>query len=104
MELVLKEHVLKNQFMSLIFVAFALCLSGHHAYAVGLSSNHVLVVANSNDPASMRVADHYTMVRNIPNNNRLNLELPIVTDLSRSDYRKLVAQPIRNYLLTVKEN
>jgi len=68
--------------------------------AQALEPNEILVIANGNNPASVRIAGHYCTKRGVPEQNNLKLDLmpQLTDDITRSDYEKLIAQPIRNKL------
>lgn len=71
-------------------------------YSFALEPNEILVIANADNPASMRVARHYCQKRDVPEKNILKLDLkPELTDvITRSDYEKLIARPVRDKLST----
>jgi len=72
------------------------------ACSFALGPNEILVIANADNPASVRVARHYCQKRDVPEKNILKLDLKpeLSDDIARSDYEKLIARPIRDKLLT----
>jgi uncharacterized protein (TIGR03790 family) len=79
-----------------IFVIHSIFLTGGVGYA--LEPNEILVIANSQVPASVRIAKYYCAKRRVPERNVL--ALPLGTSLSeaidRGDYEKKLAEPIRS--------
>ena len=69
-----------------------------------LEPNEILVIANSDVAASVRIAQYYCRKRGVPAGN--NLTLPLGTGLSytitRLDYDKQLASPIREKLFTLE--
>jgi len=67
-----------------------------------LEPNEILVIANGSNAASVRIAEYYCVKRNVPKENTLKLALnePLNDDISRKDYEKLIAQPVRAKLLS----
>ncbi len=65
-----------------------------------LESDEILIIANSDIGASVRIARYYCEKRGVPKDNIL--ALPLGTDISdtisRDDYEKQIADPIRNKL------
>lgn len=79
----------------------AVCGAPHAATAQPhrpLDASGVLVLANRDDPASMRVADRYMALRQIPQANRVDLPLPQATDISRQTFDRRIADPLRRHL------
>jgi len=66
----------------------------------GLEPNEILIIANSNFPASVRVAEYYCNKRNIPLKNILALPLGEAADdtISRAGYERQLAGPVRSRL------
>ncbi|MHC5059532.1 MAG: TIGR03790 family protein [Planctomycetota bacterium] len=79
----------------LLFCALLIVFSAQSVSA--LEPDEILVVANGNNPASMRVANHYCEKRNVPKENILKLTLnrEPADDITRSRYDKLIAHPVR---------
>jgi len=55
----------------------------------------VLVLFNSAVPESGELAAIYQKARNIPGENLIGLDLPIVADITREDYRRKLEAPLR---------
>jgi uncharacterized protein (TIGR03790 family) len=68
-----------------------------------LEPAEVVLIVNKNVPASQKLADHYRKARDIPAANVIVLDLPKEEDISRADYDKRLATPLREALLTRKE-
>jgi uncharacterized protein (TIGR03790 family) len=75
------------------------------AAASALEPNEILVIANGHIPASKDIAQYYCQKRNVPNENVLYLPLGInlKDSISRDDYNRQLARPIRSELQTRKE-
>ena len=73
------------------------------APAAALEPNEILVIANSQVPASTSVARYYCQRRKVPADNILALPLGagMSETISRNDYEKNLAGPIRKKLLTL---
>lgn len=71
------------------------------AAAQGLESREILVIANSNIEASIKLAQYYCKVRKVPKENILNLHLGdrLTDEISRNDYEEKLAGPVRKKLL-----
>ena len=83
-------------------VTFLLFLIGQTVYA--LEPNQILVIANSESPSSMEIAQYYCTKRAVPADNILALPLGIgLSDtISRSHYERLLVEPIRKRLYSRK--
>jgi uncharacterized protein (TIGR03790 family) len=69
------------------------------ASAIALEPAQILVIANNNCPASLRLAEYYCARRAVPPENILPLPLgPLSDTISRGDYEKALAAPIRRKL------
>jgi uncharacterized protein (TIGR03790 family) len=81
--------------MLILLSVFLIVSSAHKALALG--PNEVLVIANGNNPASLRIARHYCEKRAVPKENILKLALnqELTDDIARNRYDKLIAQPVR---------
>src|SRR5207244_3092391 len=58
----------------------------------------VFVVFNKNMRESRDVAVYYCQKRGVPPENLIELDLPRTEDISREDYNRLVAEPLRDTL------
>jgi uncharacterized protein (TIGR03790 family) len=68
--------------------------------AQALEPNEILIIANSDIDASVRTARYYSAKRNVPPDNLLAIPLGNTLNdaISRANYEKLLAEPIRNKL------
>jgi len=68
--------------------------------AQALEPNEILIIANSDIDASVRIARYYSVKRNVPPDNLLVISLgnTLNDTISRANYEKLLAEPIRNKL------
>jgi uncharacterized protein (TIGR03790 family) len=75
------------------------------AAASALEPNEILVIANGHIPASKNIAQYYCQKRNVPIENVLYLPLGInlKDSISRDDYDRQLARPIRSELQTREE-
>jgi len=75
-------------------------------YRMGLAlePDEILVIANSDVTASVRIAQYYCARRNVPRNNLLALPLgkKLTETISRGDYDRKLAEPIRRKLSTLE--
>ncbi len=80
--------------------AFLILAAALHAPAFALQGSEILIIANANLPDSIRVARHYCNRRGIGRRNILALDLSpkLEDDISRDDYEKKLAEPIRREL------
>ncbi len=78
-----------------ILLVLVCCGSGF-----ALESDEILVIANSDEPASMEIAHYYCEKRKVPSENVV--ALPLGADLrkviSRDDYERQLAEPLRSKL------
>lgn len=79
------------------FLAGLLALDA--ATARALEPHEVFVVSNSSVPDSRRIAEHYLVMRNVPKENHIALELPTGEDIARADYHRLLVRPLRKAML-----
>jgi uncharacterized protein (TIGR03790 family) len=73
--------------------------------AQALEPNEILVVANTDNAASVRLARYYCERRGIPSGNVIPVSLgtPLHDSIGRTDYDKRLAGPIRRTFLTRKD-
>jgi uncharacterized protein (TIGR03790 family) len=83
--------------LAFLFVAFA-------SPALALEPADVWVVVNKNVPESRQVADHYIAKRGVPKGHVITLDLPRGENISRADYDKKLAGPVREALKDKKES
>jgi uncharacterized protein (TIGR03790 family) len=71
---------------------------------LALESDEILVIANSDVTASMRIAQYYCARRNVPRTNLLALPLGkgLTETISRDDYDRKIAEPVRKKLSTIE--
>ncbi len=68
--------------------------------SLGLEPNEILILANKNASASMRVADYYSIKRQVPMRNIFLLDIPnnATEKISRKYYNQFIAGPLREKL------
>jgi uncharacterized protein (TIGR03790 family) len=66
--------------------------------AWGIGPEDVYLVTNTNVPASKEIAEHYCRQRGVPDGHVLAFDLPTREDMSRDDYEKRLAAPLREAL------
>ncbi len=76
---------------TLVFVVFC-------TPAFALDSADVFLLANRNVPSSRGVAEHYMVVRGVPRDHLILLDLPDSEDISRADYDTKLLAPLREAL------
>jgi len=77
-----------------------ICLTTKSVYA--LKPNQIMVIANKDSAESMNIAEYYCAKRNVPAQNIIALPLGknLTDTITREDYEKKLAEPIRKKLLT----
>jgi uncharacterized protein (TIGR03790 family) len=87
--------------MSIYRVAIVYSILAAASPASALEPNEILVIANSQVPASLRVARHYCQRRKVPPENIFALALGagMRETIARDDYEQKLAEPIRKRLL-----
>ncbi len=73
------------------------------AAVFGLDPKDIFIVCNKDVKESRGVADHYVTQRKVPKENVVELPLPKGEDISRDDYDKLLAAPLREALKDKKD-
>ena len=66
----------------------------HSSLSPALSPNDLIVAANANSPASLRVAQHYLDTRAIPTNRLISLNVPDSRAISQQLFRTAIERPI----------
>jgi uncharacterized protein (TIGR03790 family) len=86
--------------VAFLFVVFGCCSAGW-----ALEPTEILVIVNSGYPASVRLARYYCEKRGVPQSNVVPVALgPQLRDnISRGDYEKRLAGPVRSLLTTRKD-
>lgn len=80
------------RFFSLIL----LVLAGSQAVLLAdISPAQVAILYNSTVPESKKVAELYRAARNIPDENMIAMDMPAAADISREDYDRSIANPLR---------
>ena len=71
---------------------------------LALEPDEILVIANGDNTASMRIAQYYCRKRQVPTKNILTVSLgtELRDTISRNDYEKWLAEPIREKLFTLE--
>ena len=80
-------------FLSIFFFCFTPIQS-----AFALLPEEVLLIVNSDEPASMELATYYQQHRHIPPGNLLTVSMTTKEDCSREDYQQQLVAPLRDYL------
>ncbi|MBK1814063.1 TIGR03790 family protein [Luteolibacter yonseiensis] len=79
-----------------IFSLMWLVLAGFQAVLrAEISPAHVAVLYNSAVPESRKVAELYRDARGIPAENMIAMDMPATPDISREDYDRTIAKPLR---------
>lgn len=83
----------------LIFLILSCCETG-----LALEPDEILVIANSDNAVSVRIARYYCSKRKVPEDNILALSLgaALKDTISRKDYERRLAEPIRKELFSCK--
>lgn len=84
---------------------FILLLLAWARPGLALEPNEILIIANTDQAASTRLARYYCQQRNIPANHVVPVALgtPLRDTLSRDDYEKRLAGPLRRTFATRKD-
>ncbi len=80
----------------ILLYIFLICSIAGNAGA--LETDEILVLANSNMPQGVELAQYYLERRHIPKENLLLLQTTTQETISRADYEKDVMQPVRQFL------
>lgn len=80
------------------FLLSAVVLSEVPCARAEISAHQVMIVANANSPDSLMVAEHYAVRRGIPSQHIAKLDLPLDDTISREDYERRLAAPLRQML------
>ena len=65
--------------------------------AMGQTGRNVLLIANKQSDASVRIADHYAQVRDIPADQRITIDAPVGDEISPRDYQLRIERPITGW-------
>jgi len=89
-------------FTSIIFLVAAVLLTvGAKAAEENLAAR-VVLLANSEDPDSVRVAQHYAEVRGVPLENIIALKLPVAESITWREFIVTLWEPLLDELLRAK--
>ncbi len=88
------------KFGALVSLILVFCGAGF-----ALEPDEILVIANGDNAASVRIARYYCSKRNVPEDNILTLFLGMKLNdtITRNDYESFIAEPIRKELFTKKQ-
>jgi uncharacterized protein (TIGR03790 family) len=67
------------------------------ASAVAQTGRNILLIANKQSADSLRIADHYAKVREVPPEQRLTLDLPVGDEISPRDFQLRLERPIAGW-------
>ncbi|MDB6093054.1 MAG: hypothetical protein JWM32_616 [Verrucomicrobia bacterium] len=81
-----------------LILAAALALAGSSRGAVGEAAR-VILLANRDDPDSLRIARHYAEVRQVPVENIVALSMPTTETISWSEFVATIWQPLQDELI-----
>src|SRR5262245_2801785 len=87
--------------MRVVLTLIGVCLLPRAGLA--LEPKEVFVLVNKAVPASRKVADYYVAKRKVPRENVVELDLPLGEDISRDDYDRKLAGPLRDALRDRKD-
>ncbi|CAN5297533.1 hypothetical protein BH11PLA2_BH11PLA2_40690 [soil metagenome] len=74
---------------------FTVILAGPLA---ALTPEQIYIVINTNVPDSRVLADYYAKARNVPAENIIPLKLPMTEEMTRDEYDRFLAEPLREAL------
>ena len=83
------------------YLAAAIIIALSEAAAYTLESNQILIIANKDIKESVGLAKYYCVKRNVPADNIILLSLgkSLEDEISRDDYNRKIAEPVRSKLL-----
>lgn len=83
---------------------FILLVLLHYGTSLALEPGEILVIANSDNAASVRIARYYCKMREVPTENIFTVSLGtgLRDTISRNDYDKRLAEPIREKLFSLE--
>ncbi|MFB0524705.1 MAG: TIGR03790 family protein [Phycisphaerae bacterium] len=84
-------HIMRHRAVVILLVLL------HCGIGLALEPGEILVIANGDNAASVRIARYYCRKRQVPTKNilRVSLGTELRNTISRNDYEKLLAEPIR---------
>ena len=83
-----------RQLLLLLLTGFVILLWGFPAHAEPSLASQTLVIYNTRDPDSFRLAQYYAARRQIPDRQVVGLKCADTEEIARDDYRKLLAASI----------
>ena len=78
-----------------VLLVLLMCLSAASAFARNSLSAATLVLFNSSDPESEELARYYALKRDIPPDQIVGLSCPASEEISRADFDRTIAAPLR---------
>lgn len=85
--------------MCRLAICFLILLSASALNAQDRLAAATLVLFNSSDPDSVKLARHYATTRAIPSDQVVGFELPATEEFPRADFNRLLADPLKNKLV-----
>jgi uncharacterized protein (TIGR03790 family) len=82
-----------SRFALRLAVSVALCLLVA-ASAAAQTGRNILLIVNKQSEASVRIADHYAKVREVPADQRITLDLPVTDEISPRDFQQRIERPL----------
>jgi uncharacterized protein (TIGR03790 family) len=82
----------------LILVLTCVALLTPVTSAVAQSGQNVLLVVNEASPLSAQIADHYAVVRAVPQVNVVRVKVAVTDEIARADFERLVEAPLAQWL------
>lgn len=89
-------------FFQVLLVAFAILLPATAPAAEENLSLRVVLLANSDDPDSLRIARHYAEVRGVPQENIIALKLPLTETITWREFVVTLWEPLLDELMRTK--
>lgn len=83
----------------ILFALLALAVGSGAGLRADDLAKRVVLVANSEDPDSLRIARHYAEVRGVPRENILSLPMPRSETITWRDFVRTVWQPLEDQLV-----
>ena len=80
----------------ILFLFFNIFFVSSSCFA--LVAREILVLANANDPMSLKIAKYYIKKRKIPETNFLKIDITDKETCSRIDYDRKIAEPVRKFI------
>ncbi|MBN2654308.1 MAG: TIGR03790 family protein [Nitrospirae bacterium] len=87
-----RNIILKVSFVSFIVMSF-------FSFSYALAPQEVVIIVNKNAPGGMELAQHYMKARSVPDQNVITLETSFQEVISREDFEKNIAAPVKEFIL-----